>query len=344
MADIGGFLQRNKKTLSIVLFIIVLAVIYRFVADIDFEKLKGFMKEMPTTFVAIFILFVFHYLMATLAWRLCMGDEARRVPLIDLYMIRHVGEMLGLYNPTSIVAGEGLKVYYVKKWGVSNTVALSSILLARLLLVLSSVLLLIVGIGYMLFQVSDDTFFVGIVSTALVIVVAMTIVLVRLMMHEDLILNKRVRSWAQRTQWKMWRPELLDKIEEINYDVAQYFKQHRNRFFLAFVFSIFHWLLAAAEFYIILKALDIDVSILGSIAVEMGVVFFKSMGAIIPGQLGVEEYGNKIMFDIIGITSNEIWMATSLMRRARQLAYLAVAGIFAWILRIRIKNLQNAQA
>lgn len=339
MADIGGFLQRNKKTLGIILLVIVLAVIYRFVADIDFEKLKGFMEEMPTTFVAIFVLFVFHYLMATLAWRLCMGNEARSIPLIDLFMIRHVGEMLGLFNPTSIVAGEGLKVYYVKKWGVSNTVALSSILLARMLLVLSSVLLLIVGIGYMLFRVSDDTVFVGVVSIALVIVIAMAIVLVRLMMHEDLILNKRVRSWAKRTQWKMWSPEVLDKIEEINYDVAQYYKQHRTKFFLAFVFSVIHWLLGASEFYIILKALGMDVSMLGSVSVEMGVVFFKSMGAIIPGQLGIEEYGNKIMFDIIGITSNEVWMATSLVRRARQLAYLAVAGVFAWILRIRVKSL-----
>ncbi len=33
------------------------------------------------------------------------------------------------------------------------------------------------------------------------------------------------------------------------------------------------------------------------------------------------------MLDLIGVQSNEVWLAASLMRRGRQLFWLAVAGI-----------------
>ncbi len=44
-------------------------------------------------------------------------------------------------------------------------------------------------------------------------------------------------------------------------------------------------------------------------------MLFKAAGAIVPGQIGVEEYGNKVMLDVIGIVSNEIWLVVTLIRR-----------------------------
>lgn len=64
----------------------------------------------------------------------------------------------------------------------------------------------------------------------------------------------------------------------------------------------------------------------------MGVIVFKTVGAIVPGQIGVEEYGNKVMLDAIGIVSNEVWLVVTLMRRGRQLFWLLIAGIFTLII------------
>jgi hypothetical protein len=75
-----------------------------------------------------------------------------------------------------------------------------------------------------------------------------------------------------------------------------------------------------------------EVSFIDAVSVEMGVIIFKSLGTIIPGQLGVEEYGNKVLLDVIGINSNEIWLIVSLVRRSRQLFWLAMAGVFLIII------------
>ena len=88
-----------------------------------------------------------------------------------------------------------------------------------------------------------------------------------------------------------------------------------------------HWIFGAMEFFVIFTTLGLDVTVMSAIAVEMGVGVFKTLGSVIPGQLGIEEYGNKVMLDLIGVQSNEVWLAASLMRRGRQLFWLAVAGI-----------------
>ena len=56
------------------------------------------------------------------------------------------------------------------------------------------------------------------------------------------------------------------------------------------------------------------------------------MGAIVPGQLGVEEYANKIMLETVGIVNNEVWVVVSILRRARQLFWVVIAGIFYLIM------------
>jgi hypothetical protein len=68
--------------------------------------------------------------------------------------------------------------------------------------------------------------------------------------------------------------------------------------------------------------LDINVNIIQAILVDMGVVFFKAAGAFVPGQIGFEEYGNKVMLAAIGVVGAEIWITASILRRTRQLFWI----------------------
>ncbi len=72
------------------------------------------------------------------------------------------------------------------------------------------------------------------------------------------------------------------------------------------------------------------------IVIYLGVVFFKAAGAFIPGQIGAEEYGNKMMLLAIGIPDAEIWI--SILRRARQLVWIAF-GIVVYFLLAKQRNI-----
>jgi uncharacterized protein (TIRG00374 family) len=122
--------------------------------------------------------------------------------------------------------------------------------------------------------------------------------------------------------------KILLSIREINQEAHLFFTDNQGKFILAFILSVIHWILGAAEFYLILRVLGLDISVVNAVAIEMGVILFKTVGAIVPGQVGVEEYANKIMLEAVGIAGNEVWLVVSIMRRARQLFWVGVAGIF----------------
>ncbi|MFT6338741.1 MAG: hypothetical protein ACJATI_005518, partial [Halioglobus sp.] len=116
--------------------------------------------------------------------------------------------------------------------------------------------------------------------------------------------------------------------KEINLEAHTFYSHNKGKFFWAFLLSVIHWILGAAEFYLILKVLGFDISVVNAIAIEMGVILFKTIGAIVPGQVGVEEYANKVMLGAVGIAGNEVWLVVSIMRRARQLFWVGIAGVF----------------
>ena len=159
--------------------------------------------------------------------------------------------------------------------------------------------------------------------------------LARFLLHSKLYLAGLVRSIQKRIGKKYVSEEFIISVEEINRTAHIFYINNKSKFWWAFLISLLHWVLGAAEFYLILKALGFETTFINAIAIEMGVILFKTAGAVVPGQIGVEEYGNKVMLGIIGISGNEIWLVVSILRRARQIFWVGVAGIFYWILQRR---------
>ena len=100
---------------------------------------------------------------------------------------------------------------------------------------------------------------------------------------------------------------------------------------LSFLASCLHWIVGSLEFYFILLFLGVKTTVAKALLVDMGVIVFKSAGAFIPGQIGIEEYGNKVMLGIIGIAGGTIWITVSILRRARQLAWILLSLLVYFI-------------
>lgn len=331
--DVIAFVKKYQQYFKIGLLVIVLSLIAKFISSIDFDQLKRYIYDMPGMLLGVIGVSFLAYLCASWAWQLCLGEERHKTSIREIFMIRNVGEMLSLFNPTSIVAGESLKAIYLNKKGIDKKKGISSILLSRVLIILSAIFLIIISTVYLMFGIVGDqnsNIFVLIIGAVLIL---LGYLLARFLLHKNLYFGKLVERLRRTTKWSFLTEKLVSSSYEVNELCSSYYKNNKWKFLVAFLLSVIHWIFGAAEFFIILRWMDIDVSVINAIAVEMGVILFKTVGAIVPGQVGVEEYGNKVMLDAIGIQSNEIWLVVSLMRRARQLFWLGVAGIFAWILK-----------
>jgi len=91
-------------------------------------------------------------------------------------------------------------------------------------------------------------------------------------------------------------------------------------------------MLGAGEIYLILECLGIPIGLINATVVDMGIVVVKSLGSFVPGQIGVEELGNKWMLEIAGVTGS-VWIAVSILRRGKQLVWILIAALFYFIIR-----------
>ena len=324
--------NKYKTTIKIGLMLLVLGFVAQFVWHTDLEVIGQYLKKMPFTFVGVVALSFFAYLSATLAWKLCLGEQGKKTNLLQLFMMRHVGEMLSVFNPTSVIAGETLKAHYLSKYEIPNEKSISSILLSRVLIILSAILLLLLSALYLAAGVLGGNSGLAIIIIALIVVGVFGYFLARFLLHSKMYLHSFIKKLQNRYGKKYLTDSFLESVLKINREAHNFYNNDRSKFLFAFLLSVVHWILGAAEFYLILKVMGFDISFVNAIAIEMGVILFKTIGAIVPGQVGVEEYANKVMLDAVGIVSNEVWLVISIMRRARQLFWVAVAGLFYWLI------------
>ncbi|HBK31919.1 lysylphosphatidylglycerol synthase transmembrane domain-containing protein [Limibacterium fermenti] len=324
-----AFVKKYRHYFIIGLLLIVGLFIARFISGIDFRVLLKYLREMPEMMLRVLLVSFLGYLSASFAWMLCLGDEMKKVSFVDIFIFRHVGEMLGAFNPTGVIAGDGLKAACLHRKGVKEDTIFSSLLLYRALAILSSIFLIVLSVLFLSIGKinSGQSAFVILAGVAVLALIAT--VLVMFLMHRNLYFGKLMEKMRRVTKWGLFSDKFIESCYSVNKALSVYIRQHRNKFIGASLLSVLQWVFGAMEFYIVLNALGVGVSLADAVSVEMGVVLFKMIGAVVPGQLGIEELGNKVMLEAIGVVSNEVWLVVSIMRRARQLFWVLIAGVFS---------------
>ncbi|KAF5040587.1 Lysylphosphatidylglycerol synthase TM region [anaerobic digester metagenome] len=326
------FIKKNKRYFIAILLVVVFALIGRFITTIDFVKLKKYLLEMPVMIGGVLLASVLAYISSTAAWWLCLGKERKKTTFSELFAFKHLGEMLTVFNPTGIVAGDGLKATYIFQKGVDKKDGLSSILLSRALIFLSGISLLVISTVYIIISKTGNNESSARILTGVITIGLGAVFLSILGLHKNLYLGKMAKILKSKKKFTFITDKSVASIYDINQLLSDFFRYRKTSFISASLLSAAQWMFGALEFFIVLRMLSVPVVFPDAVAVEMGVIFFKTVGAVVPGQLGIEEYGNKVMLDTIGVHGNEIWLVITLMRRSRQLFWLGIAGIFAIVI------------
>jgi len=315
--------QRTYKQLALFLAIGCLAI---FVGQIDLQIVRNNLSQVGWQFGWVFLITGLAYAMASTAWLLCFQQVPTQLSASKLFVYRQIGETLTTINPANIIVGESAKVYLLKKEGVAYEEGVVSILLSRVLIFLSMIALFLL-LPFVFYKLgwTNELSWIGISGLVLLSFIILGIFCA--MVHPKLLLHQCIHSIYQRWQFPFLE-KLLPKIASINQLLAEFYISHKVKLFIAFALSLFHWLMGAIEIYVLLLLLDIKITLLGAILVEVGVTCIKSMGAFIPGQVGIEEYGNKVMLGILGIHTGSVWLTISILRRTRQVVWLLIGGLF----------------
>jgi len=268
--------------------------------------------------------------------------QANSVSISQLFLIRHIGEIASIFNPAGIVGGEALKVHLLcSSQNLEKKTVLASILVSRAIMIFTQ-LALFSFVALCLFIPGLKLVKVTLYSEYLILA-GTCIGLISLFFY----FRKNIKSLFLRLKLGLVLKDktmsFRAKVQNLFQSMSALYQSNRRATAYASLYALLHWIIGGLEFYFILTFIGVDVSVFHAILVDMGVIFFKTAGVFIPAQAGIEEYGNKIMLTVIGVPGAEIWITASILRRARQLFWLAFGiGVYLCMYKTWTQRLQEA--
>jgi glycosyltransferase 2 family protein len=328
--------NRARPVIRAVGLLLGLFLIYWFVSRSPLTGIREQLALINVRFLFLIAVTFVAYLMVTVAWRLSFYAYPGHLSTARLFIIRQIGESLAQINPTNVIAGEALKAVLLKRSNIPYKDSIVSLTISRFLVLLSAITLIIVGV-YVFFD--SFKFKTGAVSLG-VTIAAMFLVLVFLLYR--LGSGKGIMSLPAAAmelfRKRLSSSEKLDatiaKMHEVDEELADFYRTKKLQFIVAFLLSLASWLMGAMEFYVILMLLGLPAAFLSCVAIEVGVMVFKAIGAFVPGQIGIEEYASKMMLEFVGVPGSNVWITVSILRRARQLFWIG-AGFVAFLVIMR---------
>lgn len=328
-----GKLNTWLKFSKIALVIIALLSIVLFVINTDYNTLINEINRVGFKFTYILFLTFTAYLLGTLGWQVCMGDKKKNISLFQLFIIRQIGETLALFNPTSVIAGDLLKAKLLNAYQIDSETALKSVTVSRITATLSQLMLFIIAMLWLLLSQRQDIFsievkslIVGSIGILLVIKVALLIWLAKPLKEKPTV--------QKNSTWNRLKSSIIATL----YNTKICFQQEKKLFWYSYLFFVLHWIVGSLEFYFLLSFMGISIQPMHGLVLDMSVIIIKSMGAAIPGQIGIEELANKITLTIIGIQGATVWISISILRRLRQLTWIAVGILMTIFHKKEIKH------
>lgn len=328
-----GKLNTWLKFSKIALVIIALLSIVLFVINTDYNTLINEINRVGFKFTYILFLTFTAYLLGTLGWQVCMGDKKKNISLFQLFIIRQIGETLALFNPTSVVAGDLLKAKLLNAYQIDSETALKSVTVSRITATLSQLMLFIIAMLWLLLSQRQDIFsievkslIVGSIGILLVIKLALLIWLAKPLKEKPTV--------QKNSTWNRLKSSIIATL----YNTKICFQQEKKLFWYSYLFFVLHWIVGSLEFYFLLSFMGISIQPMHGLVLDMSVIIIKSMGAAIPGQIGIEELANKITLTIIGIQGATVWISISILRRLRQLTWIAVGILMTIFHKKEIKH------
>ncbi len=262
------------------------------------------------------------YVLDAWGWRLTLGDWARRVGFVRLFLVRMSGEAVNATTPTAMLGGEPVKAYLLTRFDVPMVEGLASVVVAKTTMVLAQVVFMVLGIGLLGWAGGGaSTVMAAWVSVGMLVFAVCLLALVQRYGIGAGVLTL-VSACRIRSSWlEARRARLL----ELDRTVREFYRRRRRAFALSFGAHFVAWLMEAVEVYAILYFLGAETGWLLSFSIAAVAVMIKGAASFIPGGLGAQEGGYLVL--LMGLGYGETTgMAFALVRRLRELIWM-LAGL-----------------
>jgi putative membrane protein len=273
----------------------------------------------------ILIPYIFVYLFDALGWRMTLGEKAREIGFLQLFLSRMAGEAINYITPSAYLGGEPVKAYLLQKHGIPLVDGLASVVTAKTVMVISQILFVLLGIGLAFTgQHNDDGLFYA--AALVVTLVSLAAAFLVFVQHRGMFAGILWLLEALRIPAGFLKRR-EEKLKDLDATILAFYGRHRSYFLLALFFFFLGWLSGSFEIYLLMYFLDLPVSLPTAISLEAMATVIRAAVFFIPSGLGAQEGGNILLFTSFGF-SPVIAMTFSVIRRMREAIWITIGLLY----------------
>jgi glycosyltransferase 2 family protein len=278
------------------------------------------------------------YVVDTGGWRFAFGrDWPRHLTFGQLLRIRWAGEAVNNLVPSGYLGGEAVKVYLLRKAGVSGWTGATSVVVSKTVQILAQVMFIGLGafLGGMHLPAGSPVrqAMWSVAGLALVVLV----VLIGMQYYGFLKTVGRLSRLSRRL--RQWFEQHHVRVREVDGEIRSFYHRQPGWFLLSVVAYFAGWLCDSIEIWLVSLILGWPLDWTQAIAIESFVGVAKALGTFVPASVGVQESGVVLLFQAFGLTSTEA-LAYALIRRVRELVYALVGMGLLWSQEASFQRLQ----
>jgi uncharacterized protein (TIRG00374 family) len=258
----------------------------------------------------------------TFGWKSVMPAAMReRIPFASLYLVRIAGEAVNGFTPTATVGGEPVKAHLLRAFGVSGSDAMATVVVARTALVASQALFVTAGTIALLAYLGYHELAAVWLAVQGVAAVGFVVALVRVQ-------QRGLATAAWRLGHRLAPGSALvarfeSSAEVIDRRLDDFHRFEQPAFRRAMAWHTAGWLLGTLEVQLILWLIGAPVGFLQAFLVESLAQPIRAAALVIPGALGVQEWGGLWLCTLLGMTEPHA-VALWLLKRSRETVFDAI--------------------
>jgi len=266
----------------------------------------------------------------TLGWRYAFAYD--RVPFLRLMAARVAGEAVNVVTVVAPVGGDAIKVWFLRPH-VSYRESIASVIIAKTTITLAQTIFLLVGVVAAVWLAADAR-----------LARAMLWLLLVELIGAGGFLAVQVAGFVSRGARLLARFKKLQAMaaaENLDRTLQSFYRREWRRFGLSVGFHLLGWLMGALETWLFLYVLQIPASVTTALVIETLGSAVRFATFFVPGSLGALEGANAAAFAALGFGA-PAGLAFSLLRRLRQVAWIALGVLVVLLARARTRGVPAA--
>jgi uncharacterized protein (TIRG00374 family) len=249
----------------------------------------------------------------TLGWRFAFPREA--APFRRLYGARLAGEALNLVTAFGSVGGEAVKAWLIRR-DVRYEDSVPSVVIAKTTITIAQALFLLIGVALAWALPATDSRVIAAMLWLLVVEIAAVAGFVGVQVAGVVGRAGRLLEW-----FGVVKPG--DHAQRLDAALRDYYRRDWRRLSWSTGCHLAGWLLGAFEAFAILFFLGVPATLVTATVIEALGAGVRFATFLVPASLGAFESANAAAFEAMGLGAGA-GLAFSFVRRARQLAWIAV--------------------